>query len=156
MDDSEDNVVTRALRSVLDQVPTMPDTAIPETGTLRQQPWADVAATAGTDKRSLEALVAEYEQRIAASPDAKIPPNPGPSPSEAYFNHLSNAPQEGRKRRRRSRGRRTGTAARSGPAAPTQAQNQRQQPAPRDGATPAPRRRRRRRRGPRPSSPPPE
>lgn len=152
MDNSEDNVVTRALRSVLAQVPTMPDTAIPETGTLRQQPWADVAAPAGTDKRSLEDLVTEYEQRIAQSPDAKIAANPGPAPSQAYFNHFTNAPQEGRKRRRRSRSRRPGAAA-NGP--PARTQNQRPQTPPGDGATPAPRRRRRRRRGPRPSSPPP-
>jgi hypothetical protein len=152
MDSAEDNVVTRALRSVLDQVPTMPDTAIPETGTLRQQPWADVAAPPGTDKRSLEELVAEFEQRIAQSPGATIPPNPGPSPSQAYLNHFTNAPQEGRKRRRRSRGRRAGASA-GGPA-PTPIQ--RQQPAPRDGSAPPPRRRRRRRRGPRPAPPPPE
>jgi hypothetical protein len=155
-DTAEDNVVTRALRSVLDQVPTMPDTAIPETGNVRQQPWADVAAPSGTDKRSMEELVAEFEARIAQSPGTNIPANPGPSPSEAYFEHFTNAPEPARKRKRRRR-RRPGSPVSGGPAPSTP----RPQPAPRDGSAPrdgaAPlrRRRRRRRRGTGPASPPP-
>jgi hypothetical protein len=105
----KDDVVARAVQSLLNQVPTTPDTAIPATALQQRQPWADIAATPGTDKKSLEDLVAEYEAKIAESPGAEIPPSPFASPSVTYMERFSRPAQRpGKRRRRRKRGPGTG------------------------------------------------
>ena len=106
-------LVERAIESVLDQVPDLPDTAVPENAT-RVQPWADVAAPAGKNKRPLEELLAEYAERVAAAPGAVAGHPAGPRPEEVFFDHLTHTGRgtpgpgggaaSGRRRRRRGRG----------------------------------------------------
>ncbi len=112
------SIVERALESVLDQVPDQPDFDVPDGGG-RIQPWADVAATPGKNKRPLEELLAEYAARVAADPDAKAGvPSEKPA-AEAFLDRFSkSARPDGTagaggsrsKRRRRGRSSSSGTS----------------------------------------------
>jgi hypothetical protein len=66
-----DRLVARAIESVLDQVPGALDTTVPDVASAKLQPWAETAAPVGRNKRPLEELLAELEERVAADPDAR-------------------------------------------------------------------------------------
>jgi len=133
-----DEIVERVIESVLDQVPDLPDSSIPEASE-RAQPWADIAAPPGKNKRPLEELLAEYRARVAADPDAKAGAPNEKTAQELFFERLT-APAPSTSKRRRRRRPRGKTPASETPASTSQ------NPAP-SGATPSgdPNRRRRRR-----------
>ena len=62
----------------------------------KSQPWAETAAPPASDKRPLEAVLAEYEARVAAAPGARAGHPNEPHPGEAYLEKLSPAPREHR------------------------------------------------------------
>ena len=59
-EDDADRLVARAIESVLEQVPGSIDSAIPEAGSSKLQPWAETAGPLGRNKRPLEELLVEY------------------------------------------------------------------------------------------------
>ncbi|MBJ7593510.1 MAG: hypothetical protein JF886_01395, partial [Candidatus Dormibacteraeota bacterium] len=65
MAEDTDGLVARAIESVLDQVPGSIDTSIPEGGATKLQPWAETAAPVSRNKRPLEELLVELEERVA-------------------------------------------------------------------------------------------
>ena len=152
-------LVERAIESVLDQVPDLPDMDVPETGT-RMQPWADVAAPAGKNKRPLDELLSEFAERIAANPDAKAGHPDAPRPEEVFFEHLARSGRSGqaagssgggsrrRRRRRGGGGEHPGTQAATAPglSQPTNGRRTQGPPptGPSGGAPGGPKRRRRR------------
>lgn len=113
MADDADQLVARAIESVLDQVPGAIDTSVPEAGAAKLQPWAETAAPAGRNKRPLEELLAELAERVAADPDARVTLPRTRHPALAFFDRFgrtgrgqtagSAAPPEGGGRRRRRR-----------------------------------------------------
>jgi hypothetical protein len=128
-----DGLVARAIESVLDQVPGSVDTSVPEGGAAKLQPWAETAAPVGRNKRPLEELLVELEERVAASPDAQATLPRTRHPALAFFDRFGRS-SEGRpergvagdgtgRRRRRRRGGGGGdaqtTAAPAGTAAPS-------------------------------------
>ena len=112
-----DRLIRRALESVLDTVPEIPGgDVVPTEVSPKAQPWAETAAPLASDKRPLEAVLAELEAQVAAAPGARAGRPDEPHPGEAYLDKLSPGPkgtgkrpkrrwQGGRKRRgRRGRG----------------------------------------------------
>src|SRR5580698_2902602 len=85
-----DRLIARAIESVLDAVPEIPggDMLAAEVSP-KSQPWAETAAPPASDKRPLEAVLAEYEARVAATPGARAGRPKEPSPGEAYLEKLS-------------------------------------------------------------------
>lgn len=71
MAEDADRLVARAIESVLDQVPGALDTTVPDVASAKLQPWAETAAPVGRNKRPLEELLGELEERVAADPDAR-------------------------------------------------------------------------------------
>ena len=110
-----DDLIERAIESVLDQVPDIADEE-PE-GSAKLQPWADTAAPPSKNKRPLSELLEQYAERVAAAPDAVAGRPRGQHPVAAFFARF--APQGGREGEpgrgggRRRRGRR-GTPAPAG------------------------------------------
>ena len=84
----------------------------------KSQPWAETAAPPASDKRPLEAVLAEYEARVAAAPGARAGHPNEPHPGEAYLEKLSPAPRSTGKRPKRrwqgGRKRRGGRGGRGG------------------------------------------
>jgi hypothetical protein len=113
-EDAADRLVARAIESVLDQVPGSVDTTMPEPGSAKLQPWAETAAPVGRNKRPLEELLAELEQRVAADPRARATLPRTRHPALAFFDRFGRQPGQpatgspagegGSKRRRRRRG----------------------------------------------------
>jgi hypothetical protein len=118
-----DRLIARAIESVLDAVPEIPGSdLIAAEASPKAQPWAETAAPPASDKRPLEAVLAEYEAKVAASPGARAGHPNERSPGEAYLEKLSPARaapgkrpkrrwQGGRKRRGGRGGRGGGGAA---------------------------------------------
>ena len=156
-------LVERALESVLDQVPDSPDFSVPETSG-RIQPWADVAAPAGKNKRPLEELLAEYQERVLASPGARaeLPTDkPGGEVFYERFERGSGGGGTGRRRRRKPRRGGPGPSGEAQPANVGQGPGRRPsggERRPENGPNPngprRPHRRGRRGRGPRPAGGP--
>jgi hypothetical protein len=113
-EDAADRLVARAIESVLDQVPGSVDTTVPEPGSAKLQPWAETAAPVGRNKRPLDELLAELEQRVAADPGARATLPRTRHPALAFFDRFgrqagqpatgSPAGDGASRRRRRRRG----------------------------------------------------
>ncbi|MDQ6856293.1 MAG: hypothetical protein M3Z57_04395, partial [Candidatus Dormibacteraeota bacterium] len=113
MADDQDRLIARAIESVLDQVPSSIDTSVPETGTAKLQPWAETAAPVGRNKRPLEELLVELEERVAADPQARATLPRTRHPALAFFDRFGRVaegradrgavPGDGPARRRRRR-----------------------------------------------------
>jgi hypothetical protein len=97
-----DRLIARAIESVLDAVPELPggDTLAAEASP-KSQPWAETAAPPASDKRPLEAVLAEFEARVAAAPGARAGHPNEPHPGEAYLEKLSPAARSAGKRPKR-------------------------------------------------------
>ena len=111
MADDPDRLVARAIESVLDQVPGSVDTSVPEGGAAKLQPWAETAAPVGRNKRPLEELLVELEERVAADPQARATLPRTRHPALAFFDRFGRtagqpggAAETGSRRRRRRRG----------------------------------------------------
>src|SRR5579864_2471312 len=80
-----DRLIARALESVLQAVPELPggDVTPPEQSPTAQ-PWAETAAPPGRNKRPLEALLAEYAERVAKAPAARAGRPAEKHPAEVY------------------------------------------------------------------------
>ena len=111
MADDADRLVARAIESVLEQVPGAMDTTVPESGTAKLQPWAETAAPMGRNKRPLEELLVELEQRVAADPQARAGLPHTRHPALAFFDRFGRtagqpggAGEGATRRRRRRRG----------------------------------------------------
>jgi hypothetical protein len=127
-----DRLIARAIESVLDAVPEIPGTdLIAAEASPKAQPWAETAAPPG-DKRPLEAVLAELEAKVAATPGARAGHPNEPSPGVAYLEKLSPAPKsgaatgkrpkrrwQGGRKRRGGRGGRGGGGGGGGGAAPS-------------------------------------
>jgi hypothetical protein len=117
-EDAADRMVARAIESVLDQVPGSIDSAVPEGGSAKLQPWAETAAPVGRNKRPLEELLVELGDRVAADPDARATLPHTRHPALAFFDRFgrggrgqqsaepggAGAESVGRRRRRRRGG----------------------------------------------------
>lgn len=111
-----DRLIARAIESVLDAVPEIPGTdLIAAEASPKAQPWAETAAPPG-DKRPLESVLAEYEARVAAAPNARASHPSEPSPGVAYLEKLSPAPKSpaGKRPKRRWQGGRKRRGGRGG------------------------------------------
>ncbi len=114
-----DRLIARAIESVLDAIPELPggDSRAAESSP-KSQPWAETAAPPASDKRPLEAVLAEYEARVAAAPGVRAGHPNEPHPGEAYLEKLSPAPRSTGKRSKRrwqgGRKRRGGRGGRAG------------------------------------------
>ena len=85
-----DRMIARAIESVLDAIPELPGSDIlGAEASPKAQPWAETAAPPASDKRPLEAVLAEYEARVAAAPGARAGHPGEPHPGEAYLEKLS-------------------------------------------------------------------
>jgi uncharacterized membrane protein YgcG len=108
-------LIARAIESVLDAIPELPGAA---EASPKSQPWAETAAPPASDKRPLEAVLAEYEARVAAAPGVRAGHPNEPHPGEAYLEKLSPAPRSTGKRSKRrwqgGRKRRGGRGGRGG------------------------------------------
>ncbi len=119
-----DRLIARAIESVLDAVPEIPGSdLIAAEASPKAQPWAETAAPPASDKRPLEAVLAEYQARIAATPGARAGQPNEPHPGQSYLEKLSLATRgTGTKRPRRrwqgGRKRRGGRGGRGGGGAP--------------------------------------
>ncbi|HEX4578664.1 MAG TPA: hypothetical protein VH498_01555 [Candidatus Dormibacteraeota bacterium] len=130
-EDAADRMVARAIESVLDQVPGSIDSAVPEAGTAKLQPWAETAAPVGRNKRPLEELLVELGERVTADPDARATLPSARHPAIAFFDRFgrggrgqpssdtapAGAEPGGRRRRRRRGGGGVGGQAPAGAAA---------------------------------------
>ena len=117
-----DRLIARAIESVLAAVPEIPggDMLAAETSP-KSQPWAETAAPPASDKRPLEAVLAEYEARVASAPGARAGHPNEPHPGDAYLEKLSPAPRStGKRPKRRWQGgrKRRGRGGRGGGGAP--------------------------------------
>jgi hypothetical protein len=143
--DAED-LVERAIESVLEQVPDVADEE-PE-GSAKLQPWAETAAPPSKNKRPLSELLEQYAARVAADPDATAGRPRGQHPVAAFFARFTPQSGGGRDagagggRGRRRRGRRGAAQPGTAAAAPQPGggrqppRGQRQQPQqPRPAAT---------------------
>ncbi len=106
-EDAADRLVARAIESVLDQVPGSIDTSVPEGGATKLQPWAETAAPVGRNKRPLEELLVELEERVAADPDAHATLPRTRHPALAFFDRFGRV-AEGRPQRAAGSGEGTG------------------------------------------------
>lgn len=121
-DDAADRLVARAIESVLDQVPGIPDTCGPEAESIKLQPWAETAAPVGRNKRPLEELLIELGERVAGTPGARASLPPARHPGLAFFDRFGRGragqsfteaggdAADGRRRRRRRGGAARGAA----------------------------------------------
>lgn len=110
-----DDLISRAMASLIHQANPNEEEA-PAEESPKMQPWAETASPTGKNKRPLEALVAEFEARVAAAPEAKAAIPHAPPPSETYFDRFTRpAPGTGRRRRRRGGGRGRDTGPRQAP-----------------------------------------
>ncbi|HEY6378957.1 MAG TPA: hypothetical protein VI316_07235 [Candidatus Dormibacteraeota bacterium] len=103
-----DELVARAIESVLEAVPVTPEEPAPE-ALARYQPWADTATPGGKNKRPLQALLDELAARVEAEPGARAAAPAGKPPMLAFFDRFGSPRREGearpsRARRRRRRG----------------------------------------------------
>ena len=82
----------------------------------KAQPWAETAAPPASDKRPLEAVLAEFEARVAASPGARAAHPNEPPPGAAYLEKLSPAARTatGKRPKRRWQGGRKRRGGRGG------------------------------------------
>lgn len=102
-------LVERALRSVLDAVPGSGDAEEPTT----VQPWAEVAAPPGKNKRPLQDLLDEYAARVAAAPEATASHPSDRHPAVAFFDRFAKR-GAGQARPAGQRGRGRSASARAG------------------------------------------
>jgi hypothetical protein len=113
-----DRLIARAIESVLDAVPEIPGSdLIAAEASPKAQPWAETAAPPATDKRPLEAVLAELEARVAAAPGARAGHPNEPHPGEAYLEKLSPGPRSaatGKRPKRRWQGGRKRRGGRGG------------------------------------------
>jgi hypothetical protein len=113
-----DRLIARAIESVLDAVPEIPGSdLIAAEASPKAQPWAETAAPPASDKRPLEAVLAEFEARVAAAPGARAGHPNEPHPGEAYLEKLSPASRSaggGKRPKRRWQGGRKRRGGRGG------------------------------------------
>jgi hypothetical protein len=111
-----DRLIARAIESVLDAVPEIPgDETLAAEASPKSQPWAETAAPPASDKKPLDAVVAEYEARVAAAPGARAGHPNEPHPGQAYLEKLSPAAKStGKRPKRRWQGGRKRRGGRSG------------------------------------------
>src|ERR1700687_2876991 len=114
-----DRLIARAIESVLDAAPEISGSdLVAAEPSPKAQPWAETAAPPASDKRPLEAVLAEYEARVAAAPGAHRGDPNQPHPGDAYLEKLSPAPRSTGKRPKRrwqgGRKRRGGRGGRGG------------------------------------------
>lgn len=112
-----ERLIARAIESVLDSVPDVAGADATEAeASPKSQPWAETAAPAGRNKRSLDDLLAEYAARVAANPEARATLPKEPHPSQAYLERLTGGGggRRGGKRRWRGGKRRRGGGRRGG------------------------------------------
>ena len=108
----------RAIESVLEQVPDLGDEASPEESP-KYQPWAETVAPPSKNKRPLAELLAEYEARIAADPDARAGAPAAKHPATAFFERFDQGRKPPGRRRGRSGRRRAAPGAACSPASRT-------------------------------------
>jgi len=70
MEQTTDEVVDRAIASVLEQVPSG-DAGDVDAGSGKLQPWAETAPPTGKNKRPLAEMLARYAESVAANPGAR-------------------------------------------------------------------------------------
>ena len=113
-----DRLIARAVESVLQAVPEIPGGEVVAVETAPNvQPWAETAAPAGRNKRSLDDFIGELEAQVASKPEAKARIPGEAHPGDAYLASLAPGPPPGKrsgKRRWRGRGRKRGGAQRGG------------------------------------------
>ena len=78
---ASDDVVARAIKELIDSVPGEEEAPAPDAETTTAQPWAETASPSASNKRPLEALLAEYAARVEAAPGAtaRLPGDPHPA-----------------------------------------------------------------------------
>jgi hypothetical protein len=105
---ASDDLVARAIKELIDSVPGTEETPPPDPETSTAQPWAETASPSASNKRPLEALLAEYAARVEAAPDATARLPGEPHPSTSFYDRFARPPERaggGRRRRRRVPGR---------------------------------------------------
>jgi hypothetical protein len=105
---ASDDVVARAIRQLIDSVPGAEEAPSPDPEASTAQPWAETASPSASDKRPLEALLAEYAARVEAAPGATARLPGEPHPSQAFYDRFARSSERagsGRRRRRRVSGR---------------------------------------------------
>jgi hypothetical protein len=111
-DGSSHEMVARAIQDLIDSIPGAEDQAPAPDTPATSQPWAETASPSAKSKRPLDAILAEYAQRVAASPDARARTPDERHPGLAFYDRFGRSVRnaEGRRRRRR----RTSTRKRRG------------------------------------------
>jgi hypothetical protein len=107
-----DELVARAIESVLEAMPVTAEEPAPE-ALARYQPWADTATPGAKNKRPLQALLDELAARVEAEPGVRAAAPAGKPPMLTYFDRFGSPRREGEARPSRARRRRR----RGGPAA---------------------------------------
>lgn len=108
-----EDLIERAIDSVLEQVPVPEGPDEEPEGAAKLQPWAETAAPPSKNKRPLAELLEQFAERVRANPDALAGRPRGQHPAVAFFARFTpvgagrgeSAGGAGRKRRgRRGRG----------------------------------------------------
>ncbi|MGO8686392.1 MAG: hypothetical protein ACLQT7_04285 [Candidatus Dormibacteria bacterium] len=105
---SSDDLVARAIRQLIDSVPGAEEAPPPDPETSTSQPWAETSSPSASNKRPLEALLAEYAARVEATPGATAHLPGEPHPSTAFYDRFARGSERAggsRRRRRRVSGR---------------------------------------------------
>ena len=105
---TSDDVVARAIRELIDSVPGAEEAPPPDAETSTAQPWAETSSPSASNKRPLEALLAEYAARVEAAPGATARLPAEPHPSKTFYDRFARSAERagaGRRRRRRVSGR---------------------------------------------------
>jgi hypothetical protein len=105
---ASDDVVARAIKELIDSVPGEEEAPAPDAETTTAQPWAETASPSASNKRPLEALLAEYVARVEAAPGATARLPGDPHPAKTFYDRFARPAERGgagRRRRRRVSGR---------------------------------------------------
>jgi len=105
---SSEDLVARAIKDLIDSVPGAEEAPPPDPETATAQPWAETASPSASNKRPLEALLAEYAAQVEATPGATARLPGEPHPSKTFFDRFARSAERagsGRRRRRRVSGR---------------------------------------------------
>jgi hypothetical protein len=111
-----DDLVARTIRELIQSVPGEDEAGAGTEAPVTSQPWAETASPSSKSKRPLEAILAEYEERVRAAPEARAELPADPHPSVTFYARFGRQPPPGDRRRRRTSGRkrRGGGRGRSG------------------------------------------
>jgi hypothetical protein len=105
---ASDDLVARAIKELIDSVPGEEEAPAPDAETTTAQPWAETASPSASNKRPLEALLAEYAARVEAAPGATARLPGDPHPAQTFYDRFARSAERagsGRRRRRRVSGR---------------------------------------------------